>query len=783
VQSPSGVELAGTVGLVLAVPAVALLGSSGRRHTGAARRAHLILALGGALATAAALAGALSAMLSDVPPPRVHLGSAVALGAAIGTLILLVGTAMLPGAAESTGAAVRHLLDGLVIAAAFWFVGWVLLAEPTHLLGDATPMACPSILIPTGLLVISLGLTIVLALHAHRPRLTTVRVATGVTLVATATVALAGGICQARDQWVLTGSLLLPAGLSLIAHAVKAADRPVEVVGDLSERGTAYAVVPMVAMVTALGFHLAGGGSFGLYAFLGASVEGFALVGRQVLALGDVRRYTLRLRQSEAHFRELAHTDPLTGLANRRGLQRALRDCQCPEEPLVLVGIDLDGFKTVNDMRGHDVGDAVLGEVGERLRRNLLDGDVAARLGGDEFAVLMHGTADEAMLTAHRLLAVLGEPYEVDGGSVFLSASLGVADTGELIRDADLALRYAKQRGKNRVERYQARYDELLRRRGTLESELRHAIDRDQLRLVFQPVVALPSMRPVGAEALLRWHHPTLGAVRPDEFIPVAEESGLINRIGSWVLAKACAQLADWLAKGHDVWVSVNLSPKELHAADYAGQVADVLAEHGVPPQRLVLEVTEHAVATDMDELVSRLASLRATGVRVALDDFGAGYSSLGQLQTLPVDILKIDHALVAEPESRTGTAAPLVDIVVRLGHRLGLEVLAEGIGTPAQRAAVEEAGCRLGQGSLFGWGVPAEHLEAQLHGLRSGTRPAPAPRNDPPKGAAARSQVVTLGPGMKQLRAVLPTDPAFGALVGDQNVGSVDSPSEMGQP
>jgi EAL domain-containing protein (putative c-di-GMP-specific phosphodiesterase class I) len=354
------------------------------------------------------------------------------------------------------------------------------------------------------------------------------------------------------------------------------------------------------------------------------------------------------------------------------------------------------------------------------------------------------------------------------------------------MRDADLALRYAKQRGKNRVERYQVRYDELLRRNSTLESELRHAIDRDQLRLVFQPVVALPSMRLVGAEALLRWHHPALGSVRPDEFIPVAEESGLINRIGSWVLEHACRQLSQWLIAGHDVWVSVNLSPKELHAADYAAQVADVLAEYGVPPQRLVLEVTEHAVATDMEELVSRLKELRVTGVRIALDDFGAGYSSLGQLRNLPVDILKIDHALVAEPESRTGTAAPLVDVVVRLGHRLGLEVLAEGIGTPAQRAIVEEAGCRLGQGSLFGWGVPAEHLEAQLRSMRSsGARTAPPQRAAPVRpapGSAARSQVVMLGPGMRQLRALLPTDPAFEPRLGDQDVGAVDSSHEMGQ-
>jgi diguanylate cyclase (GGDEF)-like protein len=631
---------------------------------------------------------------------------------------------------------------------------------------------------------------VVLGLHAHRPRVITVRVAAGVSMVAVAAVALAGGICEHWAVGVLVATVLLPAGLVVVARAVKVADRPVEVTGDITQRGTAYAFVPVVTMIAAAGYHLGKGGTLDRFGVATASVSGLVLVSRQYLAVSDVKRYTLRLRQREAHFRELAHTDPLTGLANRRGLLRALA------EPVggagrsrVLIGIDLDGFKNVNDMRGHDVGDAVLAQVGDRLRRNLLAGDVAARLGGDEFAVLMCAGPDEAMLAAKRLLAVLGEPYVVGGASVFLSASVGVAgypapgDTGELMRDADLALRYAKQRGKNRVERYQVRYDELLRRRSTLENELRHAIDRDELRLVFQPVVALPSMRPVGAEALLRWHHPTLGAVRPDEFIPVAEESGLINRIGSWVLRQACRQLALWLEAGHDVWVSVNLSPKELHAADYAGQVADVLAEHGVPPQRLVLEVTEHAVATDMEELVRRLTELRATGVRIALDDFGAGYSSLGQLRTLPVDILKIDHALVAEPESRTGTAAPLVDVVVRLGHRLGLEVLAEGIGTPAQRAVVEEAGCRLGQGSLFGWGVPAEHLEAQLRTLRSpGVRPVPAQRPAPPPGATARSQVVMLGPGMRQLRALLPTDPAFEPHSGDQHVGPVDSAREIGQ-
>ncbi|MEV6349400.1 bifunctional diguanylate cyclase/phosphodiesterase [Actinoplanes sp. NPDC051851] len=779
-HSPSGMELAGLAGLLAAVPAVAFLGQSGRRHTGAARRAHLLLAAGGATATGAALAGCASALLSMQEMHSQSLATLVAIGMGIGTMTLLAGTVALPGAARGPAAAVRHVLDGLVIAAAIFFVGWVLIAHPTHLLGGATPNECPAVLIPAILAVLALGLTGVLGLHAHRPRRHTVRVGAGVSVMAIAATGISGGICRQRDGLVLSAVLLLSAGLILVAWAVRAADRPVRISGDVLERGGAYAVVPMLGILAALGYHLSAGGTMDAYGYFGLSVEGLALVARQYLALDDVRRYTVRLRQSEAHFRDLAHTDPLTGLANRRGLQVALRE---RPDRAALIGVDMDGFKTVNDLRGHDVGDAVLAEVGARLQRNLLDGDVAARLGGDEFAVLMRGDADEAVLAAHRLLAVLGEPYEVDGGQIFLSASVGVASTGELLHDADLALRYAKQRGKNRVERYDTGYDELLRRRGTLTGELRHAIERDQLRLVFQPVVALPSTRLVGGEALLRWTHPELGAVRPDEFIPVAEESGLIDRIGAWVLENACRQLAAWLADGHDIWLSVNVSPKELHNADYAGRVADVLAEYGVPAQRLVLEVTEHAVATDMDELVRRLAELRETGVRIALDDFGAGYSSLTQLRTLPVDILKIDHALVAEPESRTGTAAPLVDVVVRLGHRLGLEVLAEGIGTPAQRDVVEEAGCRLGQGSLFGWGVPAEHFESRLKSSRSHvSRALPAPRTSPPKDATARSQMVRLGPGIRQLRALLPTDPEFVAPGDDQNVGSVDSGREMGQ-
>lgn len=214
----------------------------------------------------------------------------------------------------------------------------------------------------------------------------------------------------------------------------------------------------------------------------------------------------------------------------------------------------------------------------------------------------------------------------------------------------------------------------------------------------------------------------------------------MIAKLGAWVLHQACHQLSLWLADGHDVWVSVNVSPKELHAPEYVVQVAEALRAHNVPPQRLVLEITEHAVATDLDELIRRLRALRLTGVRIALDDFGAGYSSLGQLRRLPIDILKIDHSLVAEPEparlpERGGRAyAPMVDVVMRLGHQLGLEVIAEGVTNPTELAAVVEAGCRFGQGQLFGWGVPAEHLEAMLD---AATSPAARPPGRPPPPAA----------------------------------------------
>ncbi|SBT37331.1 putative bifunctional diguanylate cyclase/phosphodiesterase [Micromonospora narathiwatensis] len=811
-----GVVIVVALSGLAAVSATALLAASARRRVGSHRQTHVLLAVAAGIALLSLLVGvtALLAVGDDWghrQGQRTGWATFVSAGGTVTGLALGAALLRLPGAAATRAATARLLLDGVIMASALWFVGWVLLSEPTRLLGALTPVACVPIVLATLSAALTAGLTLIMVLRADAPRGRLVLLGLGATGVTGGGLGLSAGLCQAGPTMALAGAATLAAGLLATAAAVHRVDLPGQVDVDLIRRDGEYAFVPMFAMAASAMYHLSQGGGFDAYSIVAGSVEGFALVARQYLALNDVRGYAGRLAAREAHFRELAHTDPLTGLANRRGLLRALHRCAEAGVPCVLLGLDLDGFKNVNDMRGHDVGDAVLAEVGRRLRGNLRPGDLAARLGGDEFAVLMHGASD-AEPVAERLLGVLGRPYEEADGPIFLSVSIGVAgnrgetDVALLLRNADLALRYAKQRGKNRIERYDATYDQLLRRRTMLEHEMRGAIERDELRLAFQPVASLPSVRPVGAEALLRWHHPELGNVRPDEFIPLAEECGMISKLGAWVLHQACYQLSRWLADGHDVWVSVNVSPRELHAPEYVVQVADALRAHHVPPQRLVLEVTEHAVATDLDELIRRLAALRLTGVRIALDDFGAGYSSLGQLRRLPIDILKIDHSLVAEhepvrPIGRDGPAfAPMVDIVMRLGHHFGLEVIAEGVTSPTELAAVVAAGCRFGQGALFGWGVPAEHLEAMLEAATSpGARPHPVPpappvapvrpgsspllprlRSNAPASVPAprpseegSSQVGSAAEGVSQRD--VPTSV-------NQNVGSVDSSREMRQ-
>lgn len=428
-------------------------------------------------------------------------------------------------------------------------------------------------------------------------------------------------------------------------------------------------------------------------------------------------------REMERTLDRMTFTDPLTGLPNRRALVRSLAELR--ERPdseawrgSVLV-VDLDGLKAVNDARGHEVGDAVLCEVARRLRTTLSPDHLVARLGGDEFAILTAEPAAAAPTIAGRLLTALAEPYRLAGGRTFLAASVGIAGYSpaatpdELLGGAELAMRRAKAQGSNRIERYDEKLEFQLLRRSLLAAELPGADRRGELDLLYQPIVSVPDGRPVAAEALIRWRHPQLGTVLPEEFVPIAEEAGLIAAVGGWALHQACRRLAAWRAEGRAVRVAVNVSAAQLHQPDFVAEVAAVLDAHEVPPDTLIVEVGEEDVVADVQRSVTVLAGLRALGVRTALDDFGTGHTSLTYLRRLPVDILKADRALVAEPAGHGGSVAPLADVVVRLGQKLGMTVVAEGVETAEQWAALAAAGCDAAQGYLFSRPVPAEHVEA----------------------------------------------------------------------
>jgi diguanylate cyclase (GGDEF)-like protein/PAS domain S-box-containing protein len=437
-------------------------------------------------------------------------------------------------------------------------------------------------------------------------------------------------------------------------------------------------------------------------------------------------------REMERTLRRLTFTDQLTGLANRRELLEAIDAGRSQPQPTgsVLV-IALDGLGGVNDVRGRDHGDAILIEVGHRLRAGVDTGDLAARLSGERFAVLTPVGVVRAYSLATRLLTMLTEPYRLPGVTVHLSASIGLAlitgadGVDDVLRRADLALLRAQRDGRDgrgRVEWYDESMEAALLRGVTLEQELPGAVGRGELDLVYQPILELAYQRPVGAEALLRWRHPTIGTVAPTELIAVAEKLGLVDEIGDWVLHRACRQLSGWLREGFDLWMSVNVSPRQLLSANFVPMLRDALDTHLVCADHLLLEITEQAAATplDLDGLENALTRVREVGVRTAIDHFGTGPTSLAQLRRMAVDMVKVDRSLFAEPAGRGGAVPPIMDVVVGLGERLGLIVVASGVEAEAHLDAVRAAGCRYGQGTLFAVPAPPERIEAYLADYRS---------------------------------------------------------------
>lgn len=446
-------------------------------------------------------------------------------------------------------------------------------------------------------------------------------------------------------------------------------------------------------------------------------------VGALVVQVRDVGQR----RVLERTVQRLSCTDQLTGLANRQELLRAIATRRgagsCAGTLLV---VDLTGFEAVHDLHGRAAGDGVLLVVAQRLRTELGAADLASRLGERQLAVVTASGPIEAYGLGCRLLAELSRPYRLPGDQpVQLVVSVGLAtlDGGEhaedVVRHGDLAVRRASELGPIRIDWYDASLEEQLVRRLDVERHLPGAAGRGELALLYQPVVELTSGRPVGVEALLRWRHPVLGTVLPGELLPAVDRLRLSTEVGEWALHTACRQVAFWRRRGHDLWLALNVSARQLAAADFVPEVAAALSVHQSPPERLTIEITEKEIADQVPAVAGQLSKLRALGVRTGLDDVGTGQTDLARLRRLPLDVVKLCPP--AATEQAGGSPPEVAATVVDVARRLGATVVAEGLETEAQRQLVQHAGCRYGQGYLMAAPSPAEHVEAYLERFRAG--------------------------------------------------------------
>ena len=450
----------------------------------------------------------------------------------------------------------------------------------------------------------------------------------------------------------------------------------------------------------------------------------------RILSLLDRKQMLFQLRR-------LAYRDTLTGLYNRRSIHQRIQETidRVPSSNYALLSLDFDRFKLVNDTLGHDVGDQLLQQISYRLRGELRSGDrvslisdqrTTARLGGDEFAILLENLSapDDALIVADRLLTTLAEPYGLAGYQVYCTASIGVvtsaqshATAEETLRDADAAMYEAKAAGKGRYVLFDRAMHTAAEQRLRMDSELRVAIANEQLFLMYQPIVSLETGRATGFEALVRWNHPERGLIMPGDFLPVAEETGLIVPIGTWAIHRACQDFAAWkrtLGDAAPSNIHVNLSRKQLLLRNLVQIVRDALEQHSLAPECLHLEVTENEIMQSPKAARAMLEALRKLGVKIDMDDFGTGHSSLACLQELPLDVLKIDRSFIANME-RSRSFAAMVHAVTTMVRNLGLTAVAEGIETPEQLAMLQSMDCELGQGYFFSKPMPADEVGAYL--------------------------------------------------------------------
>jgi diguanylate cyclase (GGDEF)-like protein/PAS domain S-box-containing protein len=431
----------------------------------------------------------------------------------------------------------------------------------------------------------------------------------------------------------------------------------------------------------------------------------------------------------------LAFYDPLTNLPNRRlltdRLHQAMASSTRNQQQGALLFLDLDNFKNLNDTQGHDIGDLLLIEVTHRLQACVREGDTIARFGGDEFVLILEGlsaevteAAAQAEIIGEKIRTVLAKPFILNGLEHHCSASIGInlfidhpGNTDELLKQADVAMYQAKQAGRNAIRFFDPAMQAVLDARGKMEVALRGALAKQQLHVHYQVQVDA-ALQPIGAEALLRWYHPDMGMVPPGEFIPLAEEIGLILSIGLWVLESVCEQIRLWQYDPllGELNVAVNVSVHQFRHFDFVAQVKAVLDKSGIKPSRLKLELTESLILNDVEDSISKMQQLKSLGVDFSMDDFGTGYSSLSYLKRLPLDQIKIDQSFVRDINTDPNDAV-IVQTIIAMASTLGLGVMAEGVETEEQRKFLELSGCSAFQGYLFGKAIPVEQFEVMLRG------------------------------------------------------------------
>ncbi len=447
-------------------------------------------------------------------------------------------------------------------------------------------------------------------------------------------------------------------------------------------------------------------------------------------------------KRNETRIKHLAYYDELTTLPNRSLLTDRLRHELAVARRRGLIGalliIDLDRFKTINDSLGHPIGDIILQQIAKRLQSQVRGEDTVARLGGDEFVILLPGIGSEpaeaskaVQIVAEKTSQVIGEPYNIEGNEYHLTPSIGIVlfpeeseGVDDILKHADTAMYRAKASGRNTIRFYLPSMQEAADERLSLEKDLRHAISRGELELHYQPQVDNKGCI-IGAEALIRWIHPTRGMVAPDQFIGIAEETGQIFAVGEWVLRTAVAQIADWRSrslKGNMQFLAVNVSPRQFHQINFVPQVISILEEAGVPPYCLKIEITEGIVMADVQDAIDKMASLKALGVRFAIDDFGTGYSSMSYLKRMPLDQLKIDKSFVQDV-STDPNAAAIVETIIVMAKHLGLDVVAEGVETEEELEFLEAHGCKVYQGYYFSRPVPTADFSDLLRRHVDGER------------------------------------------------------------